>query len=692
MSQRVSRQPGWLAALAIFALLIAGVATAAPATVSDRHTRASLVAATDGWTVGRPVTLGLRFELSPGWHTYWSNPGDAGLSPNVTVSVDGGPSTPASLRFPAPKRLPTGSLMGYGYENDVLLPFEVTPPQTRQPLQVAVHADWLVCATVCVPESADLTLALPPTATPAPSSNAPLFTRAEQTMPRPSPFPVTISPAGLLRASGRGIGRQSIVAAWFIPAMPGLIDQDAPQKLTVTEGALTLALHPLPDFVHQASLPGILALTDASGVETDLTANPSRETIVPPAAPDHDLAQLLFLALAGGLVLNLMPCVFPILAMKAMALGRHGPDQRSRLRISAALYTAGILVTFAVFGGATLALRSAGVQAGWGFQFQSPCFVAGTAWLLFAVGLNLAGLFEIGTGIMGAGQTLATRKGVVGDLLTGVLAVLVATPCTAPFMGAAVAAALSGPPAAGLAIFLVLGLGLAAPSLFLGFVPGAARLLPRPGAWMLVIRQLLAFPMFAAVVWLTWVLSEETGPSGVLAGLSGLFLTGLGGWLHGLGQRNTYAMNTRRGLDLAAVAILLAALSILPGLRANGAHAQTASFDGAEPFTPARLTSLRQEGHAVFVDMSAAWCVTCLVNERLALAPSAVRIAFASSKVTLLQGDWTSRDGSVTEFLHQFGREGVPLYVFFPAHDGPPRVLPQVLTPGLVVQTVRDRA
>ncbi len=670
--------------------MLTGARAEPTASATTGHARASLLAETTGWTQGQPLRLGLRLSLAPDWHTYWSNPGDAGLAPDVTVALNGGKPQPAALRFPAPHRLPTGPLMGYGYEGEVLLPFTIAPDASG-PLHVAVHADWLVCAAVCVPETADLALTLPQTPQAVPSADT-AFRHADLAMPRPSPFTASLSADGALRISGDGLDRRTVAAAWFIPASPGLIDQDADQGLSVTGGALTLHLHPQSGLSPHGTLSGVLAIRDQGGQETDLAVTAPRGDVPAPGSPSVSpagLPRLLLLALAGGLVLNLMPCVFPVLAMKAIALGRHGPGKRGRLRASALLYTGGILATFLLIGILTLVLRSAGSEAGWGFQFQSPAFVTAIAWLLFAVGLNLMGLFEVGAGVAGAGQGLASRGGAFGDAMTGVLAVLVATPCTAPFMGAAVAAALAGPPLAGVAIFLALGLGLAAPSLVLGFVPGVSRLMPRPGAWMLVVRQILAFPMFGAAVWLLWVLSEEAGPSGVLAGLSGLLLIGFGGWLHGLLQRSPPAGPRRRALDLVAFAAVLAALSMLPGLTpARSGHAAEA----ADSFSPARLAALRHDGRPVFVDMSAAWCVTCLVNERLALAPAAVRSAFASSGITLLRGDWTRRDAGITDFLRRFGRDGVPLYVFFPAHDGAPRILPQILTPGLVLASITTRA
>ena len=403
----------------------------------------------------------------------------------------------------------------------------------------------------------------------------------------------------------------------------------------------------------------------------------------PPAPAMPPLGQILVFAFAGGLILNLMPCVFPILAMKAVALARHG----GRGHGHAVSYTAGVLVTFVALAGALLAARAAGTAAGWGFQFSSPVFVAGMTWLLFAVGLNLSGVFEVGAGMTGAGSGLTQRRGMAGSFFTGLLAVLVATPCTAPFMGVAVAAGLAAPPAVTVLVFAVMGLGLAAPYVALASVPGLARVMPRPGRWMEVLKQGLAFPMYGAAAWLLWVVSQEAGPSGVLGTAAGLVLVGFAGWVFGVTQ--TSQVQPRRFGQAAATVSVLAALAVLSGIAAVPGDASAEAASTAEAFTPARLASLRAAGKPVFVNMTAAWCVTCLVNERVAIGTEAVRKAFAADDVTYLKGDWTRQDPAITAFLQQNGRDGVPLYVFFPAGGGEPEVLPQILTEGQLLGLLR---
>ena len=346
-------------------------------------------------------------------------------------------------------------------------------------------------------------------------------------------------------------------------------------------------------------------------------------------------------------------------------------------------YTAGVLVTFAGLAGTLLVARAAGSAAGWGFQFASPVFVAGMCWLLFAVGLNLSGVFQIGAGLMGAGSALTEKHGHWGSFFTGLLAVLVATPCTAPFMGVAVAAGLAAPAGITIMVFLVMGLGLASPYILLAAMPGLARLAPRPGRWMEILKQGLAFPMYGAAVWLLWVVSQESGSAGVLATAAGCVLIGFAAWAMGISQSVRHK-GRRLGTSLA-VAAILAAASLLTGISSSPATPAAEASGGAEPFTATRLAALRAEGRPVFVNMTAAWCVTCLVNERVAISTDPVQQAFARGHVAYLKGDWTRQDPDITAFLRQHGRDGVPLYVYYPAGGGAPEALPQILTEGTVL-------
>ena len=642
-------------------------AESAPAT-SARVT-ATLLSDTDAVQPGVPTHLALRLRMAPGWHTYWLNPGDAGVEPQIDWTLPPG-ATAGSIAWPAPKRLPEGPVMAFGYTGDLVLPVTVTPG--AGPLDVTAKASWLVCKEVCVPEDGTFHLSLPAGA-PAPSAEAPLITAALAAVPRPSPFEARVAPDGTLSLSGAGLSAATVKEAWFFPAAAGVIDHDKPQRLEVSPGTVRLSLAPAEDFKPGAALDGVVVLRDPGGEQSALQVSAQ-----PGGAPAASLPvwRMLLLAFAGGLILNLMPCVFPILAMKAVAVARMSGQARGVIRAEAASYTAGVLAAFGGLGAALLLLRAAGGAVGWGFQFQSPPLVAAMAAVLFAVGLSLSGVFTVGAGLAGAGQSLAARRGHWGSFFTGLLAVLVATPCTAPFMGAAIAAALSAPPLLALATFGALGAGLAAPYALLGLAPGLARWLPRPGPWMDVLRSLLAFPMYAAAAWLVWVVSLEAGPDGVLAAAAALVLTGFAAWCYGATQGSSRVAGRRLGVGAAAVAVL-AALAVVAGTAPSPVLAAT---DAADAFTPAKLTALRAEGRPVFVNMTAAWCVTCLVNERVALAPAEVQQAFQRHNVAYLKGDWTRGDPAITAFLRDHARDGVPLYLLYAPGQPAPTVLPQILT------------
>jgi thiol:disulfide interchange protein DsbD len=383
-----------------------------------------------------------------------------------------------------------------------------------------------------------------------------------------------------------------------------------------------------------------------------------------------------------------MPCVFPILSLKLLSVAQHAHGHRSERAYHGLAYTAGVLVSFAALGIALLALRASGQAAGWGFQLQSPVFVAVLAYLLFAMGLSLSGVAGFGGALAGVGGRLATRSGLAGTFFTGVLATIVATPCTAPFMGAATGFALIAPPAVAIGVFLALGLGLAAPYLAASLTHRWQRLLPKPGAWMDFLKQLLAFPLYGTVAWLLWVLIQEVGPSDALGALFGLVLTGFAVWIYG---RTRLAAPAGRLLGMGLAAAGSAAAIVLAVSLTGAAPAKSAGLGDRlpyEPFTPQRLAALEIAGKPVFVNLTASWCITCLVNERVALDSDAVRQAFAERGIVPLKGDWTSQNPDITKFLQQFGRSGVPLYLLYSGKGGDPTVLPQILTASSVLDAI----
>ncbi len=655
-------------ALALMLMLAPLPSLAAESQVfSTERDQVSLVSDTDAVAPGAEYHLGLRFRLAPGWHIYHRNSGDAGLPPELRWTLPSGVHV-GDIIWPAPERLTEGQLVTFGFTGSPLL---VLTAQGAGAIQL--HASWLVCNNICVPEEADFALNLAQ-GSQTPATEAALFAQAATHQPVETPFRAVISPQGVLAVSGEGLGHAAPVEAFFVADEPDVIAA-GPQSLSAMPDGFSLTLKPAAAFKADALVAGVVVLRDAGGqlAALRIAAQPGA------VAAGVGWIEAIFAALLGGLILNLMPCVFPVLAMKAMAILRVSSEGRKAARTEALAYSSGVILSFTAIGGAVLALRQLGHAVGWGFQFQSPWFVAGMAWLLMAVGLNLSGVFEISSSrVAGAGQGLTLRGGALGSFFSGVLAVLVATPCTAPFMSVALAAALTAPPTETLAVFAALGIGLASPALVLAAFPGMARALPRPGRWMEIMKQALAFPIYAASAWLIWVLSTQSGPSGTLLGVAGLVLVGLAAWLFGLD-----GIWGKRLAVLSLVGLVLGAVEVGLPEPSNEPSTTTA----ADRFTPQRLAELRAQHRPVFIDMTAAWCVTCLVNERVALHDNAVQAAFAQHNVAQLVGDWTRQDPAITNFLHGQGRDGVPLYVYYPP-DRDAVLLPQILTPQNVLAAI----
>jgi len=667
-------------ALLALLMLLAPMAMAQPFT-TPRSTTA-LVSEAASVAPGQPFRVALEQILARGWHIYWTNPGDAGAPPDITWTLPEGASA-SPLQFPAPSRIAYGPLVNFGYQNRASFLATITPPASLRPgesLTIIAEANWLICAEICIPEQARFTLTLPVEARsrPAPGQAAG-FAAAEAALPRPLPFAARIGFAGTAGALEiTALPPGGLRDAFFFPTAAALIDNTAPQPLAQEADRITLGLTrgtaPLP-----AQIEGVLALTDTQGVRQAYSVNlpPGPMPALTPVLP---LWQTLAFALLGGMILNLMPCVFPILAMKAVGLARLAGEGRAQIRAHAASYSAGVVLCFLAIGAGLLGLRLAGNAAGWGFQFTQPAFVALMAWVMLAVGLNLSGAYAM------AGPVLSgeARQGHAGSFFTGALAVLVATPCTAPFMAVALGAAMALPPLPMLLVFAAMGLGLALPYALLGLAPGLAQLLPRPGAWMERLRQALAWPMYAASAWLVWVLAQLAGPNGVALALLGGLLVGLAAWGLGRAQRGGGRL-ARAGALTGA----LAALALLPVFLGTAPPPSLPSGPH-EPWSAARVETLRAEGRPVFVNLTAAWCISCKVNELVALDTAAVQAAFTAAGITQLVGDWTRGDAAITALLRAHGREGVPLYLFYPAQGGPPAILPQILTEGMLLRTINS--
>ena len=699
----------------IFLYLVAMMALLSAAAASDVVTtprlEARLVAERTGVpAAGGTIALGLSQVMQPGWHTYWRNPGESGEPTTLAWTLPQG-ITASEINWPHPERIPFGELANYGYSNRVLLPVDVTLPAGLVPgtqVTLRVEAAWLACKDICVPENATLELTLPvvegePQANPQWRDD---FARAREAQPlKDGPFSARFDVrAGNVTLyfeppAGARIEPESIL---FFPFTRGLIKASAPQVPQAAGDGFAMRLPPgwrLRDPAQleaTKAIEGVLVVpardgSPARAFELSLARGAVPETATAPAAASTSFLEAILFAVLGGLILNLMPCVFPILSMKALSLVHS--SQKDRPWVDGLVYLAGVMVTFAGLAGVLLWLRSLGEDVGWGFQLQSPLSVAILAYVLALVGFSLSGLFTLGTSLQGTGQGLAGKSGLVGTFFTGVLAVVVAAPCTAPFMGVAMSFAFTQSAPVTIAVFLALGFGLALPWVLFSAVPALVRLLPRPGDWMERFRQFLAFPMYGAVAWLVWVLSQQVDPEGLFRVMIGIVLLGLGAWAFGnLQQRASLIGFVLFVGGLAGAAGLLAMPFGAPrALQAAAAGEEGASSHAfSEPYTATRLEALRAEGKPVFVNLTAAWCVSCLYNERVALSTEAVRKAFSETGTVYLVGDWTNRNAEISALLRQYGRDGVPLYLYFPAGGGDPIVLPQLLTESIVINAVRS--
>jgi thiol:disulfide interchange protein DsbD len=685
--------------LAVLIALLAG-APAAAQIDSLPKVQARLIAEAGEIAPGGTLTVALEEDIRLGWHTYWVNPGEAGLPTTLDWSLPAGWRADA-IQWPAPKRLPVGPLMNYGYEGKVWLLQRLNAPADAKPgtlVTLKAHASWLVCQEVCIPEDETLRAQVAVSVSPiAPYATIEeQFADARAKIPVPSPWPVTFHASDTLDlfVASPSLAKMQLKDATFFPLEEGFVVGMAAQRIGTAENGLVLRLKPGKKARNARALAGVLVLTSADGSVQALDVN-AKPGAVPAAqfgeaTGDTGLALALLFALLGGLILNLMPCVLPILAMKALAIANKAHAEKGEAARESFAYGAGAILSFTALGLALVILRAGGAAIGWGFQLQEPAAVAGFALLIFAVGLNLSGVFEFSGGIA-AGDSLARRGGALGSFFTGVLAVAVAAPCTAPFMAAALGYALTQSAMVSLLVFLALGLGFALPFVLIGLSPALLRLLPKPGAWMLRFKQLLAFPMYGAAGWLVWVLTQEAGPDGLVLVLAAMIALAFAAWAWDA-SRNA-APGWRMAGGIFAVLGLIAALASLPLIETSAVPAAITVQPGgipSEPYSAAKLAQLRSVNRPVFVDATAAWCITCLVNEKVALSSPLVRDAFARKHVAYLVADWTSRNPEITALLAAHGRSGVPLYLYYAPGAADAAVLPQVLTEGEVLKWIAD--
>lgn len=657
-----------------------------PGPFKAQHLTVELVSLANGIAPGGTQQVGLVITLEEHWHVYWKNAGDSGEPPSVKWTLPAGLSA-GPMQFPIPQRLPLGPLMDFGYEDTAAFPFTLTavPGTQPGPAHLDARVTWLVCREVCIPGKAHLGLNL--NITPGATPGAPVGALGDAIHHLPLPLPAR------MRATVQG-GKTDLVLtlttgtaeeeAEFYPLEPDIILNAASQKSQTLPDGIRIWIERIPDATQLPStLRGVVKINDSEAYEIDppvVVGEVARPVSVSRASTTSSVTALsaIGLALLGGIILNLMPCVFPVLFLKGLALVQSSGSERKSLRSHGLVYTLGILVSFWTIVGILLALRAGGSQSGWGFQLQSPVFVAVLAAFLFFFALSLAGQFDLGLSLTSAGGDLAKKEGYTGSFFTGVLATIVATPCTAPLMGAAIGFALAQPASITFAVFTALGLGLALPYLLLTLQPAWTRWLPRPGAWMETLKQLTAVPLFGTVIWLTWVFGSLYTGAGVdhIARLLFAFLViSIAGWVLGRWPARTWGTIT-------------AVLLIACGLAIPLTQSKKSTLNW-QPYSQATLDSARALGHPVFIDFTAAWCLSCQVNEKVVLQSADVVHELASRNFTLMRADWTQYDPDITRQLRSIDRSGVPTYVIYP---GTPTsaadVLPELLTQSLVLKAI----
>lgn len=719
MGRALDERPGrgsvsgsFVSAVLRLIVLIAAVATfvspAAAQPVRTANVETQLHSSRAAIAPGERFTIVLRQTIRDGWHTYWRNPGDSGLPTRLEWRLPQGFEA-GPIQWPAPEAIPFDRLVNFGYSGEVLLPIELHAPSTLRPgstTTLSADAHWLVCSDICIPEDGTLSLSLPVAAAGRDDQTwAPRIHEAIATLPkREAGVEARISRGapGVLSVAVPSL--EAVRNPHFFPYDANAMRPAAPQSPRVGAAGMSFSLTPgAGGPFGRAPLEGVITFEESSGGEwtrrsIEISATPGEPIAgtadrAAPTTSDYPLAELeranvrqaaasfdwtaallaMGLAFLGGLILNIMPCVLPVLTMKALSFA--GGAHAGAARRHGLFYLAGVMATFLALAAALATLRAAGEAIGWGFQLQSPWVTSALALLFFAIGLNLLGVFDIGGMFNNAGGALAGRAGEAGAFFTGALAVVAATPCTAPFMAGAIGAALTQSASMTFAVLGALGLGFALPLTALSFTPGLQRLLPKPGPWMARARQVLAFPMFGAAIWLAWVLTEQTGADGGAAVLSLAvalaFAVFVGGW--------------GRAWPIAGLIVLAAAAAFtwrpLVGLPAQEVLTR-------EAWSPARVQALRAEGRGVFVNFTAAWCVTCKLNEATSLGRPRVAHAFADRRISYLIADWTNQDATIAAALAEHGRAGVPLYLYYPPDGAPPIVLPQVLTEDTILDAI----
>jgi len=662
--------------------------------VDTGKVNASLVSSHDVVPPGGSFHIALRTELDPHWHTYWRNPGDSGEPVHVEWKVPEG-VTIGDIHWPLPQTLATGPIINYGFEGTPFFPVKFTVPATAEPGSVMIFdADfyYLVCKDVCIPEQGKASL-------PIKVGEAEIDARWDGEIKAAlAGTPKAGNISGGIKKSGDTVimGFENIPnwadvsGAHFFPYDQGVLGHSETQSVSIGKRGLEISTQAeyLWDDALPETLSGVLAFSkNGQRIGQEVTLNVGQTVDIGLAAtPTTGKAAIggvtlwtaIIGALIGGLILNLMPCVFPVISIKALSIAKSAHGERAAIRREAWLYTAGVIATFLLLTFVLLALKAGGSEIGWGFQLQSPKVVGILAVLLFVIGLNLLGLFEFGSGLQNTGSELTQKSGAAGSFFTGALAVVVATPCTAPLMAGAVGYALASPALVTLAVFMALAIGFALPFLLIAYVPGLLSKLPKPGPWMERFKEILAFPMFAAAIWLVWVLSLQAGEDGVLYVLAAMLAAGFAIW----------CLKRTGGLAKAFAAVAILAAIALP-ISTHPTQVNLAYETDA--WSSARVSELQAEGRPIFVDFTAAWCVTCKVNEKVVLDQERTKQLFHDTNTAFLIADWTNKNDVIAQELAKYGRAGVPLYLVYNQNSVNPEILPQVLSYDVIKEAIAGK-
>lgn len=675
---------------------------------SDSPVQVKLISEENSIQPGRPFWVGVELKMADGWDTYWINPGDAGFPTKVDWHLPSG-FTAGPLHWPYPERFTSQSLVGYGYTHSVLLLAQVTPPKNMpvgQKISLEADVSWLACKEQCVPGNAHITLQLPVNAK-SPQANADAqatFAEARTLLPMTltekegAVTLATKTEAIVLNFQSLSNQFGEIVDALFIPEKGEVIDHGAPQDLAKDVQGFTLTIKRAhPEQSPPSEVKGVLLVSEkGSDLKRAIQVNSSVNSAGPVSASkigqgSISLSVALAFAFIGGLILNVMPCVLPVIALKIFGFVKIAHQKRSLILKHGGVFALGVLLSFWALSGILLILRAYGQGIGWGFQLQEPVFVVILTGILFLLGLSLFGVFEMGTSLIALGNQTSSSSSspMASSFMSGVLATLVATPCTGPLLGPALGFAMTLPPLTALSIFTSMGLGMASPYLLFSAFPSLIRFLPKPGNWMIIFKQLMGFLMMGTVVWLMWVFGAQTDSMAVFVLLASLLVIAFGAWIFG-----KWATPTRRKLTRMIATGLSLVIFFVGGAAAIGVAKQdrtttevtTVQEEGDQwiSFSPEKVAALRGEGKAVFIDFTAKWCLICQAN-KVVLHSSEMSKAFKEKGVVTMTADWTKRDATITDALHQMGRSGVPVYVLYPADlNQSPYILPQTLTASVV--------